>query len=657
MEIPADAAVSRVGRLVGIRDHRAVRYCAGQALRRRPRASSDYVAKAQLDNYDNVRAQFEAFNAHMDAAKPSTGVIYWMLNNAWPSLHWHLYDYFLNPAGAYFGAKMANEPVHIQYSYDTRAIMLVNHTLMREHGLRAVIRVRNLDGSVAYEQRLQDIDLAGNSARQLAMLPALNGLSRTYFIELELASADGKPISRNVYWLSTQTDELDWAHSNWYLTPVTRYADLTPLQSLPDRDERGAGNDAARGSRGHRHSHADGTAILQGRGAVPARVDQAIRGRRAHGADPVERQRRHAVARRIADLDRAFFDARSGGAGRRSEWMERSDADLSRSPPRAGRPLRRTRIIDPAGLSLRARHGPDQISSAGHPGWGGLERNPMPAVPHVAKPARKFHFISGMPRSGSTLLAAILNQNPRFRSGMTSPLADIMGVVMAETSSKNDFSFDVSDEQRVAMLRGLVENFYAGQADAGVVFDTSRLWCSRMQLLETLFPEAKVIACVRQLSWVLDSMERLVRRQPVGVSKVFRFDTNTTVYSRVEALTDPRGMVGFSFQATKDAFYGQYAPGHLLLLTYESLARNPSAAMRAVYQFIGEPWFEHDFDHISYNADEFDARVGMPGLHTVRPKVEPIERTPILPREIFSRFVNESFWMDPKNNISQVPVV
>jgi exo-1,4-beta-D-glucosaminidase len=65
------------------------------------------------------------------------------------------------------------------------------------------------------------------------MLPALDGLSRTYFIELELASADGTSISRNVYWLSTQTDELDWANSKWYLTPVTKYADLTPLQSLP----------------------------------------------------------------------------------------------------------------------------------------------------------------------------------------------------------------------------------------------------------------------------------------------------------------------------------------------------------------------------------------------------------------------------------------
>src|ERR1700751_4612849 len=132
-------------------------------------------------------------------------------------------------------------------------------------------------------------------------------------------------------------------------------------------------------------------------------------------------------------------------------------------------------------------------------------------------------------------------------------------------------------------------------------------------------------------------MERLVRRHPVGVSKVFRFDTNTTVYSRVEALTDPRGMLGFSFQAVKDAFYGQYAPGHLLLLTYESLARNPSAAMRAVYQFIGEPWFEHDFAHIPYNADEFAAGFGIPALHPVRRKVEPIERTPVLPREIFGR--------------------
>jgi exo-1,4-beta-D-glucosaminidase len=198
-----------------------------------PKSLADYVAKAQLENYDNVRAQFEAYNAHRDAANPSTGVIYWMLNNAWPSLHWHLYDYYMNPAGAYFGAKKANEPVHIQYSYDTREVVLVNQTLTDQHGLQARIRVRNLDGSVRYERRLQNIDLAGNGTRQLATLPVPAGLSTTYFIELELASAAGDPVSRNVYWLSTQADTLDWPNSNWYLTPLTQYADLTALQSLP----------------------------------------------------------------------------------------------------------------------------------------------------------------------------------------------------------------------------------------------------------------------------------------------------------------------------------------------------------------------------------------------------------------------------------------
>ncbi|HET6552665.1 MAG TPA: glycoside hydrolase family 2 TIM barrel-domain containing protein, partial [Dyella sp.] len=198
-----------------------------------PTSLADYVAKAQLDNYDNVRAQFEAFNARMDAAKPATGVIYWMLNNAWPSLHWHLYDYYMNPAGAYFGAKKANEAVHIQYSYDSRAIVLVNHTLDDAHGLQANIRVRNLDGSVRYEKHVPDIDVTGNRTRQLETLPAIAGLSATYFVELDLSASDGAPLSRNVYWLSTKADVLDWANSNWYLTPLTQYADFTALKSLP----------------------------------------------------------------------------------------------------------------------------------------------------------------------------------------------------------------------------------------------------------------------------------------------------------------------------------------------------------------------------------------------------------------------------------------
>ncbi|QWT19055.1 hypothetical protein KPL74_15040 [Bacillus sp. NP157] len=206
------------------------------ALARRygaPTGLADYVAKAQLDNYDNVRAQFEAFNAHMDSTNPSTGVIYWMLNNAWPSLHWHLYDYYLNPAGAYYGAMKANEPLHIQYAYDSRAIMVVNHTLQAQHALQATVKVRNLDGSVRFQKQVPGIDLAGNHTQSVLDLPTIANLSTVYFIELELATADGKTASRNVYWLSTRPDELDWAKSNWYLTPLTQYGDFTALASLP----------------------------------------------------------------------------------------------------------------------------------------------------------------------------------------------------------------------------------------------------------------------------------------------------------------------------------------------------------------------------------------------------------------------------------------
>jgi len=93
------------------------------------------------------------------------------------------------------------------------------------------------------------------------------------------------------------------------------------------------------------------------------------------------------------------------------------------------------------------------------------------------------------------------------------------------------------------------------------------------------------------------------------------------------------------------------------VVPYDTLVREPVRTMRRLYRELGEPWHEHDFRDVEYEAPEYDTNLGMPGLHTVRPKVEPIERTPILPREIFGRFVNESFWMDPKNNISQVPVI
>jgi exo-1,4-beta-D-glucosaminidase len=201
-----------------------------------PTGLTDYVRKAQLSNYETTRAQFEAFGANQDAAQPATGVIYWMLNNAWPSLHWHLFDSNLDQDAAYFGAKKADEPVHVQFAYDTGAVQVVNHTPRPTGALSTRVRVRDLDGSVRLDRRA---DLApvggGHTATALTLKPPA-GLSTAYFVELTLTDAHGRQVSRNVYWNSTKPDVLDHARTTWYYTPQSAYADLTGLQSLATAD-------------------------------------------------------------------------------------------------------------------------------------------------------------------------------------------------------------------------------------------------------------------------------------------------------------------------------------------------------------------------------------------------------------------------------------
>ncbi len=192
----------------------------------------DFLRKAQLANYEMVRAQFEAYRARSTAARPATGVIYWMLNNAWPSLNWHLFDYYLDPAAAYFGAKKANEPVHVQLSYDTREVLVVNGSAEVSDPLTVHAHLRGLDGAeIACWTRTLD-PIGGSGVVPVGRVPAQSGVSDTHFVELELDDAEGSRVSRNVYWMSTREDELDWDRTTWQYTPQSEYADLTGLQRL-----------------------------------------------------------------------------------------------------------------------------------------------------------------------------------------------------------------------------------------------------------------------------------------------------------------------------------------------------------------------------------------------------------------------------------------
>lgn len=267
----------------------------------------------------------------------------------------------------------------------------------------------------------------------------------------------------------------------------------------------------------------------------------------------------------------------------------------------------------------------------------------------------QIHFISGLPRSGSTLLAALLRQNPRFEAGMSGPLAGLFGALLGQMSARNEFAVFIDDTQRQRILRGLFDNYYA-DSPAEVIVDTSRAWCGWMPAIERLFPEAKVIACVRDVSWVVDSIEKLVQRNVFSPSSIFNYSAGGTVYTRANAVVAPDGMVGGPYDALKQACYGAQRD-RLLLVQYETLTAEPARAMRAIYDFLGEPHFGHDFNHVDYDVTEFDERAGTPGLHTVRGQVKAEERETLLPPELFNRFIHDAFWRDPARTPAGLRVV
>jgi len=209
-------------------------------------SAEEYARKAQVMAYETHRAMFEAFGRNKYDA---TGVIQWMLNNAWPGMIWHLYDWYLRPGGSYFGTKKACEPLHVQYSYDDRSIVVVNSYYKPFVSLKVAAKVYNLDMAEKFSKTVT-LDAAPDSSTRAFTLPDIDGLSPTYFVSLTLDDPGGAVVSRNFYWLSTKPETLDWDKSTWYHTPTQSFADYIALNGLPQVDLNIAAQSEARGSQG-----------------------------------------------------------------------------------------------------------------------------------------------------------------------------------------------------------------------------------------------------------------------------------------------------------------------------------------------------------------------------------------------------------------------
>ncbi len=193
----------------------------------------DYAQKAQVQAYEGHRAMMEAYGRNKYR---STGIIQWMLNNAWPSMIWHLYDWYLRPGGSYFGVKHACEPLHVQYSYDDRSVVVVNSYYQAFPNLKVTAKVFNLDMTERYSKEVT-LDVAEDSSTRVFTLPEIEGLSGTYFVDLRLEN-EGRPASRNFYWLSTQAEVVDIENEppGGVWTPTKTFANYTALSNLPAVD-------------------------------------------------------------------------------------------------------------------------------------------------------------------------------------------------------------------------------------------------------------------------------------------------------------------------------------------------------------------------------------------------------------------------------------
>jgi sulfotransferase len=253
---------------------------------------------------------------------------------------------------------------------------------------------------------------------------------------------------------------------------------------------------------------------------------------------------------------------------------------------------------------------------------------------------KKYHFITGVPRSGSTLLSSILKQNPRFHASISDPLATITKGIIETSQEGPGMKHEVPEERRIDIVKGVFEGFYK-RIDKEIIFNTNRSWTLLTPQIDAIFPNSKFLVCVRDINWILDSFEVAHRKYPLNTNTVTG-GLAGTVYSRVESLMIENGMVGFPYLGIKQAITGN-EKNKLMLIEYDDLCKDPKNIIKSIYNFIDEPYFNHDFDNVENSWDEYDSEIGIP-LHKVNKKVQFLPRKTILPPDILQKYKNAEIW-------------
>jgi len=267
---------------------------------------------------------------------------------------------------------------------------------------------------------------------------------------------------------------------------------------------------------------------------------------------------------------------------------------------------------------------------------------------------KKYHFISGLPRSGSTLLSTILNQNPRFTAGISDPLHDFIKSKINAVNVNVGMSDVVPEERLYDLMRSDFDAFYKN--DNEVCFNTSRSWTAETPLLKKLYPEFKMIVTMRSIPWILDSFEQLHRKNPTSIKPLYDHVDWPSVYERTHMLMgnipNHAGRVKGPLDCLKQAVFSDETD-QILFVEYDALAQHPKEVIEMIYNFLEEEKFEHDFSDTEASYDSYNESAKIEGLHNVRKEVKHIERPSILPPDLFAMYEQEDFWRHESNPMSK----
>jgi len=189
----------------------------------------NFTFKSQASNLEAMRAMYEAFAINR---VKTTGIIQWMYNSAWPKLIWQFWDYNLMPNAAFYGARIGARPVNIAYNYGNNSVYVTNLNPNAINGLKADIKIYDLNGKVIDETVL-NASVNANSSQLIYALPTNIPFTNVYFLYLKITDDAGKKVADNFYWLSIRKDINDFEKTEWFYTPLAEYADFTDLNKLP----------------------------------------------------------------------------------------------------------------------------------------------------------------------------------------------------------------------------------------------------------------------------------------------------------------------------------------------------------------------------------------------------------------------------------------